>query len=105
MPPRVPAAGATAPVYLQWLRVDSNHPRTLFVDGRFGCPHWLEGVTCLKLIMRSTDGGLHWTDLIPTFAHLRLGPGRGGALLSDPTIDYEVTPIVIAADGQHVYLD
>lgn len=95
---------ATVPIYVQWLRVDPQHPHTLFVGGRFWCQYG--GVTqpaCLPFIMRSTDGGLRWTDLRPALARLTIGPG--GPFLSDPSVDYEVTPIVIAADGRYVYMD
>jgi alpha-tubulin suppressor-like RCC1 family protein len=80
---------APAPVYVHWLRVDAQHPRTLVVGGTLGCA---ETQTCQSWMMRSTDGGTTWADLS--------GP-LGIAAVPPPL--YQVAPVLLAPDGRHVY--
>lgn len=100
------SAAAVTPVYLQWLRVDSNHPQTLFVGGRFSCPQYvtdfMSDQACPPFVMRSIDGGLHWVGLRRAIGHV---VNQDDPLLSISPLDYLLSPPVIGADGQHIYID
>src|SRR5919201_3642507 len=56
-------APAAMPIYVQWLRVDAQHPRTLFIGGTTTCARSTLDQVCPILFMRSTDGGVTWADL------------------------------------------
>lgn len=102
--PVAPRSSANAlPMYVQWLRVDTLHPRTLFLGGRFTCTRYLDGQQCPLWVIRSTDGGMHWSDLRGSISHeiaLFYDP-----FFASPSVDYELSPVVIARDGKHVYMD
>ncbi len=95
------ALADTTGVFIQWLRVDPYHPRTLFLGGRFTCTDNQSEGQCPPWVLRSADGGQHWTDL--------RGPLAAGLGLGDPLFNagwraYTLFPPVIAPDGRHIYL-
>ena len=93
--PRAAAAQPSAPpVQLVWLRVDPGRPQILFVEGVFGpCAPVLSPMLCPSWLMRSTDGGAHWTDL---------SSAAEGYVTSDEFV--AIGPVAVAADGAHIYL-
>ena len=89
-------APASAPVYVQWLRVDAQHPRTLFIGGTTTCARSTLYQYCPILFMRSTDGGVTWADLSRA-----LGIAYAPGACALPTLP---SPVQIAAHSRHLYL-
>src|SRR5919204_47693 len=89
-------APAATPVYVQWLRVDAQHPRTLFIGGTTTCARSTLDRYCPILFMRSTDGGVTWADLSRA-----LGIAYTPGACAVPTLP---SPVQIAAHGRHLYL-
>ncbi len=52
-----------SPVYVQWLRVDAQHSRTVYIGGTMRCADNSASGGCAGWAWRSTDGGTTWTDL------------------------------------------
>jgi hypothetical protein len=102
-PANAGSQATTPPVYLQWLRVAVRHPRIVFLGGTFRCVRRFVGRPCPLWVLRSQDGGLHWTDLRAPIDHAL--PAPPDPTFSDPEISYVLSPVVIASDGRHVYLD
>ena len=80
----------SAPI-IDWLRVDTHHPRTLYADVTPRCaPPGAPGTCGASRFLRSRDGGVTWTDLTL-------------ALDVDPRWDAGWSPLLIAPDGRHLY--
>lgn len=86
-----PGVPSPVAVYVQWLRVDQHHPRTLFVGGTLKCAVSTLARICPSWIMRSTDGGATWADL-------SVALGTAGAFGV-----YTLSPVTIAGDGRHIF--
>jgi len=87
------ATPTMASVYLHWVRVDPQQPRTLYLGGALGCDQCAP-----SLVLRSTDAGATWADF---------GDGLGlhdAPLGVNESCQIRTPPLVLGPQG-HLYAE
>jgi len=95
--------GATATITIAWMRVDTRHPRTLFIDGRRPCDAPSFGQPTCDFMLKSTDGGATWHDLGDALGYSRRVASSPPLVLRQANYDALVftgTAAVPAAHGR-----
>ena len=87
------ATPTLGPVYLHWIRVDPQQPRTLYLGGALGCD-----ACAPSLVLRSTDAGATWADFGDS-----LGLHDAPLGLNRPC-QIRTTPLVLGQHG-HLYTE